>query len=622
MPTFPTPRNQMTHESSETLNLQSTPRDQYESPRPSFVLKREDHLHFLEHGYVVLRGLVPPDVVARASRELKEWDESEAGLLVSAGAGLEEPRPPNAVGCRAVDSEATQACVTEEVRGAVIELLGGSGTPSLVRGGLLDMRRSFQPDAEWSVLGLHVDSDYPTAMPNGWVLGMSIFLTEVRAQGGAFIACPGSHLRYRALMGQTSGSLKGSTAMPEHAGAWRELITGPGDVLLYHHLLGHSGSLNVIDPHTRHTLQGWWNSERRIAPGLTPFREMSTVEKSNSARYLHRHFDIEPPLPRCAFSSRISRVLKSGDTPTATMPPMQKAGARGMEVTDGGRLLAHAVIHNEGLIQRFFVEPSRPSVVCRSSSHNLVDWNVTDLLRFEGERVHSLSCFQWGLDVILVVCVDGRLEVRSSRDLGQEWELRHTLPDAAGGAAFYNSVNSSRTARGDVLFSIPAWDESRVVYHHGKGWHDLSAQAAIAFRGAPGQRLHDISVQPVLAEGRFALIADVSEIDGASDQIDDGADSIGLTSEVITRPAFVISDDSVRYPDPLRMLDFTAPTAPRQIRVFARAEQYWLVSYCRTHTDGDRLFWGSIDWQEPTPTLREINDNQALKEALFITGIR
>lgn len=123
------------------------------------------------------------------------------------------------------------------------------------------------------------------------------------------------------------------------------------------------------------------------------------------------------------------------------------------------------------------------------------------------------------------------------------------------------------------------------------------------------------ALHKVLAEGRFALIADVCE------RTDDGGECDGLNSEGITRPGFVISDDSVCY-DALRLLDFTAPTAPRQIRVFARAEQYWLVSYCRRHTDGDRLFWGSIDWQESIPTLREINSNQALTEALFITGIR
>ncbi len=573
------------------------------------MLGPEDHEHFLEHGFVILRGLVPPGIVARASRELEEWDESEAGLFVSAGAGLEEPRPPNAVGCRAVNSEATWDCVTEQVSGAVMELLGeSSGLPSLVRGGLLDMRRSFQPDAEWSVIGLHVDSDYPTAMPNGWVLGMSIFLTRVRERGGAFIACPGSHLRYRALMGHTPGSLKGCTANPEHAGAWRELVTGPGDVLLYHHLLGHSGSLNVSDPRTRHTLQGWWNSERRIRPGAKPFREMSTVEQSNSARYLRRRYRVEPPLPRCALNARTTRTLKCGVTATAAMALTHRAG---LKAAAGEGLLAHAVIHNEGLIDRFFVEAARPSVVCRSSSHNLVDWDVTDLLRFEGERVHSLSCFQWGLDVILVVCVNGRLEVRSSRDLRREWELRHKLADAAAGAAFYNSVNASRAARGDVLFFVPAWDESRVLYHHGEGWHDLSVQAATAFRAAPDQRLRDAFVQSVLAEGRFALIADVCER-----TVDKGE------SEGRTRPAFVISDDSVDYNGALHMLDFTAPTVPRQIRVYARANQYWLVSYCRAHADGDRLFWGSIDWQETTPILREINDNYALKEAMFITGMR
>src|SRR6185436_12821624 len=102
MPTFPTPRNQTTHMFSEISNRQSAPRLQPDRTKPEFVLVSEDHLQFLEHGYLILRGLVPPDVVARALRELEEWDASEAGLLVSTGAGIEEPRPPNAVGCRAV----------------------------------------------------------------------------------------------------------------------------------------------------------------------------------------------------------------------------------------------------------------------------------------------------------------------------------------------------------------------------------------------------------------------------------------------------------------------------------------------------------------------------------------
>lgn len=184
------------------------------------VLRPEDHEHFLEHGFVVVKNSIPPEIIAAAVKALER--KSFEGT-------------PGMVGYKPVQGSEVEACTTDKIHQAIAELLG-TEYPFEPRRGGSDMPRLHQPDAEWHTPTAHVDDDYPIFMPDGWALGLFIFLTPVKTRGGAFIYFPGSYLRYQRLMSKTSQALKGYTAKVKYSGKFYEFLAEPGDALLFHHL--------------------------------------------------------------------------------------------------------------------------------------------------------------------------------------------------------------------------------------------------------------------------------------------------------------------------------------------------------------------------------------------------
>ena len=75
------------------------------------VLTDEDHRHFIEHGYVVLKGAVPEDL-RRAAIQVLEQSNFEG----SPGAGDYKP----------VRDPALDACLTPDLVRAVEEIAGGA----------------------------------------------------------------------------------------------------------------------------------------------------------------------------------------------------------------------------------------------------------------------------------------------------------------------------------------------------------------------------------------------------------------------------------------------------------------------------------------------------------------
>lgn len=57
-----------------------------------------------------------------------------------------------------------------------------------------------------------------------------------------------------------------------------QVLADPGDAVLFHHLMGHSGSHNVASPHTRHALLNRYHPSTRLVPppDRTP-EQMSTM---------------------------------------------------------------------------------------------------------------------------------------------------------------------------------------------------------------------------------------------------------------------------------------------------------------------------------------------------------
>ena len=144
--------------------------------------------------------------------------------------------------------------------------------------------------------------------------------------------------------------------------------------------------------------------------------------------------------------------------------------------------------------------------------------------------------------------------------------------------------------------------------HWGDEWRDAAAWTGWARIGAApdGSSVLDAFVKPVLGEAEYGLIVDVRE-PGAS---------------ASSRPFYALSGDSARFEEPVQPITFSTPTPPRQLRVYARARRYWLVTHLRRVDGQDRIFWGRIDWDKTPIALEEIDSAQALEEALYVIGLK
>jgi len=527
------------------------------SPTP--VLTPEDHRHFLEHGYVVVKNAVPPETLLAALAAL------EAGAYSGSVGGADY---------RAVQGEAVSACITDTAHEAIAELFGAGRPFDRVRHGD-DMPRPYKPGADWPAPRAHIDDDYPTLMPNGWAVGLFVFLTPVRPHGGAFVVFPGSHRRYQEALAATPGGILGAVAGRDLAGDPEEFLAEPGDILLFHHLLGHTGSENVADPRTRHALLSRWHPQGRIVPGAGAGE--ATIEKANSGAALGTF--------ACDTGEEAGRILRGG-------------------LARPGGLRAHALIHFRGRTHLFCVDGDQPDVVRHARSADLLRWEFGQDAITLPAPVSSLSLFQRGEEVLLMAGAGESVRLFTSRDL-DAWAPLADVPGAQSGAGHFNTNYGSRTARGKVLFFVPAGHRGQVRCRWAASWDKVGGGDEAAVAEAPdGWEVAGLCVHPVLGEQRFALMADLTEPGGAG-----------------TQPFYSLSGDSAAYAEPLRPLLFTAPAAPRDIRVYSRAREYWLVSYLRQQDGGDRLFWGTIDWQQEPPTVREIGTPEDWAAAFAVVGL-
>lgn len=301
------------------------------------VLTPEDCEHFLEHGYVIVQEVAPPEVLAEAVRALEADGESQAA------------------------TDAIAACVTDKVHAAIGDLFGPEYSFEKARSGR-DMARPHHPDEPWPELSAHVDDAYPIIMPSGWAVGSFLFLTRVNPRGGAFVCFPDSPWRYRQRL---AGYLcaKDMAPMAEYSGPHLEFLAEPGDLLLFHQLMGHCGSTNVADPSTRHALLARWHPDRRIIPGRKPFDQMSVIEKVNSARYLNDRFGLDQP---------VQEKPRGADAEA-----MLSGGLGGL-----GRVTTCAVLHFDSG-QLLYVDELDPCVISCMSSDDFIHWNHAEPIAIE-----------------------------------------------------------------------------------------------------------------------------------------------------------------------------------------------------------------------------------------------
>lgn len=542
------------------------------------VLSAADHEHFIRHGFVIVKNVVPPEVLSAAVAALDERGGQPAGA---------EGMDPI--------TDLVSACITEKMHDAIADIFGQSYPHDRHRAGY-NMPRAHQPDAEWPTPTAHVDDNYPTLMPNSWAVGTFLFLTPVRSRGGAFVYFSGSPNRFRQAMYRWPNLLKAMASDAAYSGAYAELLAEPGDLLLFHHLCGHSGSNNVTDPRTRHALLSRWHPRRRIVPGDKPFEQMTTIEKANSPRYLKERLGFDLAGLACPTGADAAIALREG-------------------WPGGGGLVTQSIVHHDGRAHLFYVNAGEPTLVRHATSEDLVNWRPAGDIAPGVGAIETLNLWQHMHQSHLVVA--GRHEghfttcVMSHRDLGQ-WEPVETIPGYRAGQTFFGGKDySSRIAWGYMLYLVSADVPSRLECRWPGAEKKVRppsvdfSQVIHAWQAQDGLVIRDMTLHATVGEQDYAFIFDI-------------AASVG---DEPSRPHFLRTRETCGPDIPAQLLAYSEPTPPRCIRPIMRALNYWLVTYLRQHEGKDRLFFGAIDWSRETVELVELATPEAMAEAFAIVGL-
>jgi hypothetical protein len=536
------------------------------------VLTPEDHEFFLKNGYLVLKRAVAPEVLAAAVDELNRRELRDPETLADFTRS---------------DSEAVDACVSDRILDAIGELFGPGYTFDRHRHSS-PMPRVHQPEATWEEPRAHIDDNFPTIMPGSWAVGLFVFLTRVPSQGGAFILFPGSYRNYRRLYSLSLDTIAPSISEIEHSGPYREFLAEPGDAVLFHHAMGHTGSTNITNPQTRLALLTRYYPSPRVCPGNKPLEAMSTLEKANSVRYFRERFRMEFSFPICEPDARLTAGLQNG-------------------IAVSGDLRAGALVHFGGQTRLFFVEKGTPDVIRRVATSNLVDWVEESALPVRLGPIHSLMFYPNGRELLLTLGVGDTTLLLASDDL-ESWRAVARVPESRSGSTVVTGDWETKIAHGRVLFSVSPSDPARVQFHCAETWEGLpeATRRGTVAEAPAGSEIRDVYAKPIVGELPFALIADVLPPGGNG------------------RPElhYATTRDALQYDEPLVPLPHSLPSAPRHLRIYNRAHRYWLVTYLRPHEGQERVFFGVIDWQQTPPVLRELETGAAFEEAYLMVGMK
>ena len=198
------------------------------------VLSAEQKAQFAEQGYLLVSGLIPPEVVAEARAKL-EQEYREGGKAF-------------------FGTEAANICYNETLCAAAAEL-----------GGEADVRPYYPIHSALAILSLpgseewdwpppHIDHAIKEhghhTFPRPFRLASLLYLNDIAPRGGGTVVWPGSHRRIEQLaQSDPQRYAQMHTLNQELAhtdlGEPVEVTTKAGDILFYHYLCAHSGSRNT-----------------------------------------------------------------------------------------------------------------------------------------------------------------------------------------------------------------------------------------------------------------------------------------------------------------------------------------------------------------------------------------
>jgi len=207
----------------------------------------EQRRFYDEQGYVLISGLIPPEVAAAA--------ETEMWALLGISPGAPEEWASVARGHHAFESPGLVACYTPAFLAAAAELAGED--PATIRAPKRGYCINIFPRQEpWEWPRPHIDHAIKEhghkTFPRAYRIATMTFLHDVAPHGGGTVVWPGSHRKIEALARSDPGRYELMWALGrelDRAGLPDpvELTPRAGDVLFYHYLCAHAGSMNTGD---------------------------------------------------------------------------------------------------------------------------------------------------------------------------------------------------------------------------------------------------------------------------------------------------------------------------------------------------------------------------------------
>jgi ectoine hydroxylase-related dioxygenase (phytanoyl-CoA dioxygenase family) len=192
--------------------------------------------NYAAQGFLLVSGLIEPEVVRRARDAMCDWEV-----------------PGHAAAHHAYSGDSSIiACFSQQVCSVAAELAGAS-RPFAAPATVYTIRVSPQKGV-WQWPEPHIDhaleQDAHRTFPPPFRIGCLIYVTDVSAHSGATVVWPGSHRQleqsarsrpsdYEFLSALNRDVPKMTLAEP------LEILARAGDVLFYHYLCAHAGSMNA-----------------------------------------------------------------------------------------------------------------------------------------------------------------------------------------------------------------------------------------------------------------------------------------------------------------------------------------------------------------------------------------
>jgi ectoine hydroxylase-related dioxygenase (phytanoyl-CoA dioxygenase family) len=225
------------------------------------LITNEQKISYETHGYLLTSGLIVHEVVSEAAATMWRLLEIESGNMKSR-------KGPNSVH-QVYEEPSLLACYTPEVCAAAA-MLAGYNEALFKPPPHAYAINVFPAKGPWSWEEPHIDHALKEhgyrVFPPPIQVAVMIYLSDVPPRGGGTMVWPGSHTKLEGLAKSDPVRYEMMWRLKKDMdrvdlGTPVELTPRSGDVLFYHYLLAHSGSMNTSD-HPRLALNMKWRGKQ------------------------------------------------------------------------------------------------------------------------------------------------------------------------------------------------------------------------------------------------------------------------------------------------------------------------------------------------------------------------